>query len=379
MDKKSAAGVVFLDFSKAFDTINHSILLKKLDAYGIRGVANDLLRSYLLNRQQKVRVSGISSEYRSSNCGVPQGSNLGPLLFLIYINDIAKLQIKGHPRLFADDTAIMYKSNSVTELFADMSNDLRLVTAYLENNLLSLNLHKTKLMVFGARENHAAPHPTLTVNGVTIEEVSYYKYLGIYIDNKLRWDCHIRNTVDNCASLCGILRKLSKYVPQHVLLKIYFAFIHSRYQYGITTWGTTFNTYLKDIQVQQNRCVKAIFKLDYLHPTNQLYSTTEHNILPIQGLYIMRTATIMFKILNNLNLHHNWNFNAAAHHHQTRYAHLLQRTGFRTEVGRRRFQNLGPATYNRLPEEIKSARTIQQFRRNLIIYIKSNIDQFIVR
>lgn len=177
VDQKLVAGVLFLDLSKAFDTINHALLLKKLDAYGIRGIANELLRSYLAGRQQKVVISGSSSEYRTIKCGVPQGSNLGPLLFLIYVNDIAKLQMIGQPRLFADDTAISYKCRSVYDLYRIMSNDLQLVMAYLENNLLSLNLKKTKIMVFGAKDNQVSPYPVLSVNGETIEEVSSFKYL----------------------------------------------------------------------------------------------------------------------------------------------------------------------------------------------------------
>lgn len=132
IDRKLSAGVVFLDLSKAFDTINHHILLQKLDAYGIRGAANDYLRSYLTNRQQQVVVSGIRSTTCSISCGVPQGSNLGPLLFLIYVNDIAKLELKGKLRLFADDTAISYEATNVYELSGDMSTDLHIVTSYLE-------------------------------------------------------------------------------------------------------------------------------------------------------------------------------------------------------------------------------------------------------
>uniref|UniRef100_A0A1W7R639 Putative tick transposon n=1 Tax=Aedes albopictus TaxID=7160 RepID=A0A1W7R639_AEDAL len=379
VDRRKVAGAVFLDLSKAFDTINHSILLKKLDAYGIRGIANDLINSYLTGRYQKVMVDGICSEYRSVSCGVPQGSNIGPLLFLLYINDIAKLPLEGQPRLFADDTALTYETNSVAELYQHMCNDLHLVTAYLENNLLALNLSKTKLMVFGAKEDETSLFPTLTIKGEILERVSYYKYLGVHIDDQLRWDVHIRKTVANCASLCGILRKLARYVPQHVLLKVYFAYIHSRYQYGISAWGSSYNTYLKDIQIQQNRCIKAIFKLPFLHPTNDLYSTTEHNILPIQGLYTLRVCMIMYKTTNSLNMHHNWSFNSASHHYRTRYAHLLQRPGFRSEVGRKRFQNIGPDTFNRLPEDIKNAQSIAQFKRRFIAHIKSNIETFIVR
>ena len=140
IDRKMSAGTVFLDLSKAFDTINHRILLKKLDAYGIRGTANDLLRSYLTDRYQQVMVSGIRSSPCVIKCGVPQGSNLGPLLFLIYVNDIARLNLKGKLRLFADDTAISYEASNAYELNQYMSTDLQIVINYLENNLLALNL-----------------------------------------------------------------------------------------------------------------------------------------------------------------------------------------------------------------------------------------------
>lgn len=379
VDQKMSAGILFLDLSKAFDTINHSMLLKKLDAYGIRGVANDLMRSYLSNREQQVVISGIRSELRSIFCGVPQGSNIGPLLFLIYVNDIANLQIKGQPRLFADDTAISYKRNSRAQIFQDVSNDLQLITAYLENNLLALNLNKTKVMVFGAKDSENTSQPVLIVKGVPIEEVSTFKHLGIHIDSRLRWDVHIRKILSSCSSLCGMLRKLSSFVPKHVLLKIYFAFVHTRYQYGIAVWGSSFNAHLREAQVQQNRCLKAIFKLPFLYPTNDLYSALDHNILPIQGLYTYQICTIMFKVINQLNLHHNWTFNAATHQHRTRYAHLLQRMGFRTEIGRRRFQNVGPDMFNNLPDDVKNAGSIQIFKRKLRIHVRNNINAYIVR
>lgn len=379
VDQKGVAAVIFLDLSKAFDTINHDMLLKKLYTYGIRGIANDLLRSYLSDRQQKVMVSGHSSDYQNVNCGVPQGSNIGPLLFLIYINDIANLRVLGHPRLFADDTAILYKGKSVSDLYLDMQIDMQLLTAYLENNLLSLNPKKTKLMIFGGTEDQGSSNPTLIVNGETIEEVASFKYLGVHIDSKLRWDVHIRKIITSCSSLCGILRKLSNYVPRHVLLKIYYSFIHSRYQYGIAVWGTSYNTYLKDIQVQQNRCIKAIYKLPFLYPTNSLYNTTEHRIFPIKGMFTLRICLTMYKIINNLNLHHNWSFASAIHQYRTRNAHLLQLSGFRTEIGRKRFQNIGPSIYNQLPDDIKNAQPISQFKSRLEEHVKNNIDRFIAR
>lgn len=179
--------------------------------------------------------------------------------------------------------------------------------------------------------------------------------------------------------MCGMLWKLSSFVPQHVLLKIYFAFIHTRYQYGIAVWGSSYNTHLKEVQVQQNRCLKAIFKLPFLFSTNDLYSNQEHNILPIKGLFTYQIGIIMFKVVNQLNLHHNWSFNTAIHQHRTRYAHLLRQTGFRTETGRKRFQNAGPSVFNTLPEDVKHADTIEKFKKNLRIYVKNNIDDYIIR
>lgn len=192
------------------------------------------------------------------SCGVPQGSNLGPLFFLIYLNDISKLPLKGKPRLFADDTAISYKGPNAERVVDEMTQDMELVTAYLENNLLALNLKKTKMMIFSSLKCDKEICPDLVINGTLIEKVTEYEYLGVYIDERLSWDFHIRTTVSKCSSLCGILRKLSKFVPAHVLMKIYYSFIHSRYQYGIAAWGSCNKVYLKPLQIQQNRCIKSI-------------------------------------------------------------------------------------------------------------------------
>ena len=100
-----------------------------------------------------------------------------------------------------------------------------------------------------------------------IEEVTYFKYLGVYLDNPFNWDIHVREVIAKCSSLCGILKKLSKSDPHHVLLKVYLAYIHSRYRYAIAVWGSCPKIYLKELQVQQNRCIKAVYKLPFLHLT----------------------------------------------------------------------------------------------------------------
>lgn len=379
LDDKLSAGSIFLDLSKAFDTINHQMLLKKLESCGLRGLPNALLQSYLSDRIQQVVVSGIRSEIQFVRCGVPQGSVLGPLLFLIYVNDMSKLQLHGKTRLFADDTAISYACPSPVVVVQQMKEDMELVFNYLENNLLALNLSKTKRMIFRFLHSQLPEYPSLSVRNTVIEEVACFKYLGVYLDNRFNWDNHVRQVIAKCSSLCGILRRLSRSVPHHVLLKIYLAYIHSRYRYAIAVWGSCPKVYLKELQVQQNRCIKAVYKLPFLHPTRELYSMPQHKILPMYGLYTQSVAVIMYRILNNVNIHHNWEFEAAIHDHYTRGSTDLRRTGFRTELGRRRFKIRGPTLYNELPENMKEALTVNEFKRKLTIYTRENLNNFIVR
>lgn len=379
LDRKLSAGAVFLDLSKAFDTINHKMLLKKLDAYGVRGHPNSLLRSYLEERSQQVVVSGVLSGDCRISCGVPQGSVLGPLLFLLYVNDLSNLTLHGMPRLFADDTAISYTSASPTRVVEEMEEDMELVQDYLSNNLLALNIGKTKFMLFRFPKSKQQTYPELTVRGERIDEVTTFKYLGVHIDNRLSWSEHVEKVASKCSALCGVLRKLAKSVPQHVLLKMYHAFIQSRYQYAIAAWGACSKTHLKILQVQQNRCIKAVFKLHYLHPTRELYTMPQHNILPIIGLYTQRIATVMYKAVNNLNLHHNWQFSTAEHRYPTRTAHHLRQSDFRTETGRKRFLTRGPNIYNNLPEDIKQSQTLSVFKEKLVSHIRNHLEYFIVR
>lgn len=152
IDTRNIAAILFLDLKKAFDTIDHGVLLKKLEYYGIRGVANTLFRSYLAGRTQYVSVNGVASSERAITVGVPQGSNLRPLLFLLYINDLARLQLHGKPRLFADDTSVTYIATESTRLLRLMEEDIQKLQSFFNENLLSLNLGKTNYMIFHSRQ-----------------------------------------------------------------------------------------------------------------------------------------------------------------------------------------------------------------------------------
>ena len=175
---------IFLDFSKAFDTVDHKILVSKLSHYGIRGVAHSWFTSYLSNRKQYVTYNGTSCATRNIICGVPQGSILGPLLFLIYINDRCDVCKYTAPMLFADDTNLFCNGSDLEALETNINQELAKISKWLKTNKLSLNVKKTHYMVFSKRRVGRF-RLQLMIDGENIDEVEKTKFLGINIDNKL--------------------------------------------------------------------------------------------------------------------------------------------------------------------------------------------------
>ena len=181
---------IFLDFSKAFDTVNHDILLEKLEHYGIRGCALSWFRSYLSNRPQYVTYNGTTFMSQTIKCGVPQGTILGPLLFLIYINDLGNVCINTMPLLFVDDTNLFASRTNIIQLQDAVTNDLNSIAEWLKVNRLSLNIKKTQFMIFSKRKQ-PQPDVNIKIEGRLIEEVDRTKFLGTTIDNKLSLKYHI--------------------------------------------------------------------------------------------------------------------------------------------------------------------------------------------
>jgi hypothetical protein len=183
---------IFVDLEKAFDTVHHDILCNKLESYGLRGKSNDLIKSYLGGRSQFVSIDGFDSEVRSVTCGVPQGSSLGPLLFLIYINDVRLCLSKTSCGHFADDTFVLYSSKKPKTLETVINNELKEVIKWLRLNKLSLNAAKTELIIFRSNR-HPINYSNISIkfNGHKLTPVSRVKYLGMYIDEHLSWDCHV--------------------------------------------------------------------------------------------------------------------------------------------------------------------------------------------
>ena len=189
-ENKEIAYCIFLDFAKAFDTVNHNILINKLEHYGIRGVCLNLLKNYLTNRKQCTEINGIISDIEVTKCGVPQGSILGPLLFLLYINNIVKSSKIQRFYLFADDTILFYSSKNIAETENILNMEIVKVTDWLVSNKLSLNFKKPCYLTFSLIKNNQ--HINIKINDQPIEENNKTKYLGGIIDNKLTWKDNIK-------------------------------------------------------------------------------------------------------------------------------------------------------------------------------------------
>ena len=177
IDRGYVNAVVFLDLKKAFDTVDHSILLSKLCLYGVKGIAYKLLSSYLENRTQKCSVNGVLSKSCTLTCGIPQGTILGPLLFLLYINDLPNCLSNSQPRMYADDTHLTYADNDICSLEASLNQDLLNIN----------NMTKTEFMLIGSRQelNSLSVLPDLEINGTQLNRVDFTKSLGVLIDENL--------------------------------------------------------------------------------------------------------------------------------------------------------------------------------------------------
>ena len=248
---------VFLDFSKTFDTVDHTIVLQKLSAYGIRGNALSWFESYLKDRRQFVTYNSVLSETKISQCGVPQGSILGPLLFLIYRNDLADVCTSSFPILFADDTNLFNHGKDMFSLQATLNQELASISQWLKVNKLSLNIKKTMYMVFTRKKTQSADIK-IEIDNEIISETKSSKFLGVHIDNKLNWKMHVDYVSGKIARGIGILVKARKVFSNECMINLYYAFIYPYLIYCNHIWGNTYKTTLSKLQILQNKAVRII-------------------------------------------------------------------------------------------------------------------------
>jgi len=289
----------FLDFKKAFDTVNHSILLDKLYKYGIRGIAHDWISDYLRDREQFVHFKGINSDRKYISCGVPQGSIMGPLLFLIYINDIANVSKILLPILFADDTNVFLSGKSVDETIQKMNDELINIVEWLRSNRLSLNIEKTNFMVFHTiRRNVDMSDIGLFIDRKRIEKVDNVKFIGVILDSNLTWSKHIQMVKTKIARGIGIINKARKSIGLSTLVMLYNTLIYPHFLYCIEVWGSAADVYLSSLFKLQKRCVRLMKSVHYR--THSLPIFKELDILPLDKIHQHCVITFMFKFVKDM-------------------------------------------------------------------------------
>ena len=251
---------VFVDLEKAFDTVHHDILCDKLNAYGLRGKVNELFKSYLSNRKQYVSLNGFDSSLEDISCGVPQGSTLGPLLFLLYINDFRLCLTDASSGHFADDTFIIYNSKKLKTIETVINYELKQVIKWLRLNKLSLNAGKTELIFFHSNSNKETDLSKVYINfnGIRLNPVDFVKYLGMFIDKYLNWNQHIHELSKKLSQANGILSKLRYNAPIEVCIQVYYAIFYSNLIYGCNAWGLTSEENIKAIEILQRKCIRIL-------------------------------------------------------------------------------------------------------------------------
>ena len=284
---------LFLDFSKAFDTVNHDILFTKLKFYGIRGTALDWFESYLSNRMQYVEYNGVQSSKQRISCGVPQGSILGPILFLLYINDLASVSEKLFAILFADDSNMFLTGKNPNDLVTIMNEEIKHVTDWLTVNKLSLNLKKTHYIIFHKQRAKFSISEELIIGGMKIEMKSCTKFLGVMIDKCLTFKDHINYIIGKISRGLGILYRCKRFFNHKTLLTLYNAFIYPYLTYCIPVWGNTCVTYLDPLVKAQKRAIRVIAGVKRYEHTDPLFRKMK--ILKTEQIYIYMVQLFMFK------------------------------------------------------------------------------------
>lgn len=365
MDKKSVRVVsgLFIDLSKAFDTISHELLLKKLNVFGVRGQVLNLFESYLSNRKQCVDVDGEISGLLDVKCGVPQGSVLGPIFFLLFLNDVERLGLRGKVFIYADDTAIFYPSKNVTESCENIQHDLNVLDDYFGNNLLVMNLSKTKIMHFQDPKTVTESHTPVILGGVSVELVKQFKYLGLVLDSYLKWGPHSESICKKISPAVATLYKLKKILPTHAKKKIYHSLIHSRISYMSQVWGAAAGEHVNRVQIMQNRALKQIYNLPHLTESKSLYLIYAKNVLPVKGVHVFNTLkyvqeTLHRSIRSNLSFLHVIN-------DRTRPRYDLAMPKFSTSRGEKRLTVLGVKYFNELPVNLKMTTNLKSFLKEL--------------
>lgn len=370
LDRNKRAIGIFLDLQKAFDTVSVPILIKKMENIGIRGLPLQLLTDYLKNRKQAVRITDVYSREENIEYGVPQGSVLGPTLFLIYIDDLCRLKMTNAETIaFADDTAILFYGDSWEDVNNVAQYGFNKINDWLSSNLLTLNFTKTKCMYFSIKNNkqslsknvsikiHTCQGDRTPCSCQTITETSSIKYLGVLLDRNLSWHEHITCLAGRIRKLIYIFRNLRHICDKKLLITVYYALCQSITTYCITAWGGASKTCVLKLERAQRAVLKVLTFNRYRYPTTALYQDIK--LLTVRQLFIKSLLTKQHKNLPDY----------SESRRRTDIVYLVPQ--HKTKFAKKFIKVLGPTLYNKLSKNIHlRSLTLHSCKRVIVDFLQ---------
>ena len=371
MNENKFTCATFLDLSKAFDTVDHDILMKKIHKYGLRGKIWNILHSYLSKRKQCTKISSSISNFRDISCGVPQGSILGPLLFLLYVNDFPH-STNCHTTQFADDTNLHLSNANLTMLQQNMEIELAKIDNWMRCNKLTLNYTKTCYMIVGKKVNSHSSF-TLAIGNNTITQTDNVKYLGVILDKNLNWKLHISNLCSKLSKICGVFYKIRHFVPLSTLRIVYFSLVQSHLQYSLLNWSRANKTVFHSVEVLQNKILRACLFHDRFTSTSVLYN--QFHVLKLNDLTKLEYGKFMLKYkMNLLPSYFDGYFKKIEdiHSYNTRYKSNQNYfiPTVKSNHAKKSLQFLGAKIWQNIPSEIKTVNLAcfkREFKKLLLL------------
>ena len=367
----------FLDLSKGFDTLNIDILLLKLQKYGIIGNSLTWFKSYLTDRQQLVRTESNISQIKSVNIGVPQGTVLGPILFLLYVNDLPSIITDALLSMYADDSFLCSSAFSIKEACNKLNSCLIHVSNWFKENRLLINTSKSHFMVIGtqSRIKNINETITITLNEKPLDKITSTKLLGMIIDENLNFNQHIDFLIKKTSPKIALLKRLRHILPLESLNKIYHATVQPHFDYSLTVWGNSSKQNLSSIQKLQNRAARAITgNYDYTTSVSGLIKQLSWMNIHQRLSYFL--GILVFKCLNNqaptyLTELLNYVTDHQTYHTRSVSNNLLLVPRSHLSLFRQSFHFAGSSLWNTLPISITKCDNIYKFKTDLKQYIMS--------